>query len=175
MKFVIVLLGNKGEVYSHTRHNAGRVLFDEVKTIPEGFDVLVPSGFMNESGLDVARYMRYHEMVEPLVVYDDKDIEIGKMKLAFDRGDGGHNGLKSVIQCLGRTDFLRLRVGIAPQGTDGREVLPPHGDAVQKYVMATFREDEKEKLATLSLSIPELLVMIRDHGYHKAMEVYNGR
>lgn len=173
MKFVIVLLGNKGDAYTYTRHNAARVLFDHLTTIPEGFDVLVPSGFMNESGLDVARYMRYKENVEPIVVYDDKDIELGKMKLAFDRGDGGHNGLKSVIQCLGRTDFLRLRVGIAPEGTDGKTVLPPHGDAVQKYVMATFRNDEREKLQAQANSLTPLLCMIRDHGYQKAMEVYN--
>lgn len=175
MKYVLVLLGNKGDAYKYTRHNAARVLFDEVKSLPDDFEMLIPNSFMNESGLDVVKYVRYHEEIKIIVVYDDKDLKIGRLKLAYDRGDGGHNGLKSVIQCLGRADFLRLRVGIAPKETDGKEVLPPHGDEVQKYVMATFRHDEREELKKVSQILPDLLVTLRDEGYQKAMEVYNGR
>ncbi len=173
MRFVIVLLGNKGDVYKDTRHNAARILFETVKELPAGFDKLVPTGFMNESGLDVAKYVRYHDEVMPIIVYDDKDVEMGRIMLAYDRGDGGHNGLKSVIQCLGRSDFLRLRVGIAKEGTDGQTLIPLHGEAVQKFVMGKMTEKEKEKLKEKSQSIAPLLLTIRDHGYQKAMEVYN--
>ena len=173
MRFVIVLLGNKGEVYKDTRHNASRILFETVKEMPHGFDILTPTGFMNESGLDVAKYLRYHDEVMPIIVYDDKDLEIGRLMLAYDRGDGGHNGLKSVIQCLGRTDFLRLRVGIAKEGTDGQSLLPLHGDAVQKFVMGKMTEQEKAILKEKSKSIVPMLTTLFDHGYQKAMEVYN--
>ncbi len=173
MKFVIVLLGNPGNAYQYTRHNAARVLFESVKELPDGFEVLVPSTFMNESGLDVVKFFRFHENVTLIVVYDDKDLPIGRLKLAYDRGDGGHNGLKSVMQCLGRADFIRLRVGIAPHDTDGEEKIPPHGDEVQKFVLATFRKDERDELEKLAEKIPELLTLLRDEGYAKAMEVYN--
>ncbi len=175
MKFVIVLLGNPGNAYKHTRHNAARVLFENIKELPEEFEILIPSTFMNESGLDVVKYLRYHENVTLLVVYDDKDLEIGRMKLAYDRSDGGHNGLKSIITYLGRTDFLRLRIGIAPRGTDGKEVLPPHGDEVQKYVLETLRQDERDTLDRLSESLPDLLATLSKEGYQKAMEIYNGK
>jgi peptidyl-tRNA hydrolase, PTH1 family len=175
MKFVIVLLGNPGKAYEYTRHNAARVLFESVKDVPEGFELLTPSTFMNESGLDVVKYLCFHENVNLVVVYDDKDLEMGRIKLAYDRGDGGHNGLKSVMQCLGRSDFLRLRIGIAPHGTDGREKIPPHGDEVQKFVLATFRKDEREALEMLAEKIPDMLTTLRDEGHAKAMEVYNGK
>ncbi len=175
MKFVIVLLGNPGNAYQYTRHNAARVLFESVSDLPEGFETLVPSTFMNESGLEVVKYLRFHENVTLVVAYDDKDLEIGRIKLAYDRGDGGHNGLKSVMQCLGRSDFLRLRIGIAPHGTDGKDKIPPHGDEVQKYVLATFRKEERAELERLAEKIPDLLALLRDEGHAKAMEVYNGK
>ncbi len=175
MKFVIVLLGNPGKAYEYTRHNAARVLFEGVKELPTGFETLIPSTFMNESGLDVVKYLRFHENVTLVVAYDDKDLEIGRLKLAYDRGDGGHNGLKSVMQCLGRADFLRLRIGIAPSGTDGKEKIPPHGDEVQKFVLATFRKEERDELVRLAEKIPDILTTLRDEGHAKAMEVYNGR
>lgn len=175
MKFVLVLLGNPGNAYKYTRHNAARVLFEKINDVPEEFDMLIPSTFMNESGLEVVKYLRYHENVVPLVVYDDKDLEIGRMKLAYDRSDGGHNGLKSIITCLGRTDFLRLRIGIAPKGTDGREVLPPHGEEVQRYVLETFRQEERDMLEKLGESVPDLLDTLSKEGYQKAMEIYNGK
>ena len=175
MKFVIVLLGNPGSAYKYTRHNAARVLFENIKEVPQEFEVLIPSTFMNESGLDVVKYLRFHEEVTPLVVYDDKDLRIGRMKLAYDRSDGGHNGLKSIITCLGRTDFLRLRVGIAPKETDGKEILPPHGEEVQRYVLGTLKQDERDAIEKLSEQVPDLLATLLKEGYQKAMEIYNGR
>ncbi len=81
-----------------------------------------------------------------IVIYDDKDLEIGDVRLAIDRGDGGHNGLKNIIQNLGGKSFYRIRIGIAPKGTGKNNLIPPHGDIVQKYVLGKFTSEELDVL-----------------------------
>lgn len=175
--YTIVPLGNPGEKYAHTRHNAGRVVLsyvlDDVVRI-EGCEVHTPKTFMNESGRDVAEYLRYHEGRELVVVYDDKDLPMGTLRISYDRGDGGHNGVKSIIESLGRTDFIRVRIGIAPADVDGVTRMAPHGDAVQGYVLGHLREDEIEKLKEISPKFLGAVKTIAEKGYAKAMEVYNG-
>lgn len=185
MIYTLVLLGNPGEKYAHTRHNIARILFEHIRSDvesltldPECFstvETLVPDTFMNESGKAVAEFLRYHEGREIVVLYDDKDLPIGTMRISFGRGDGGHNGVKSIIDSLGNKDFIRIRIGIAPKGVDGKEVMPPHGDAVQGYVMGKIRDDEEEMLREVApLVLGAIKVIVKD-GYQKAMEVYNVR
>jgi PTH1 family peptidyl-tRNA hydrolase len=141
----------------------------------EGVEVFIPTSFMNESGKEVAEYLRYHEGRELVVLYDDKDIPFGRFRVAHDRGDGGHNGLKSVIESLCTTEFTRIRIGIAPKETDGTTVIPPHGEMVQKYVLGILSEDEKQILRTLATPLLAMLTILRQDGYKKAMEIYNGK
>lgn len=170
MRYVLVPLGNKGKEYELTRHNAGRLVVNELGSV-EGFDVLVPSGYMNESGLDVAKYMRYHNDVMPIIVYDDKDLPLGVVKLAYDRGDGGHNGVKSVITCLGTKTFLRVRVGI---GAHDASTAPIHGERVQSFVMGRFTEEELKVLRTESVEKAKLMLdTLLSSGVEKAMEKGN--
>lgn len=163
-------LGNKGKEYELTRHNAGRIVMSELGEV-EGCDVMIPSGFMNESGLDVAKYLRYHDDTMPIVMYDDKDLPLGTVKLAYDRGDGGHNGVKSVIMCLGTTAFLRIRIGIgAHEGGD----VPVHGERVQSFVMGRFTASELETLRTsVATKVKEMLSILLVEGVEKAMEKGN--
>ena len=174
--YTLIPLGNPGSKYANTRHNVARVLLamikDEVMKIPS-FEIMVPQTFMNESGRAVSEYLRYHEGREIVVMYDDKDLPYGTFRISFDRGDGGHNGLKSIIDSLQKKDFIRVRIGIAPRdiGVEGRKA--PHGQAVQGYVMGAITENEEESLRFIASRVLGALQTIERDGYIKAMEIYN--
>lgn len=176
MIYTLVPLGNKGETYARTRHNSARIVIglikDELENI-EGVELFIPDSFMNESGQKVKEYLKYHEGRELVVLYDDKDLAFGKCRISHDRGDGGHNGLKSIIEHMGTKEFVRIRIGIAPHDVDGKETLPPHGEAVQDYVMGTLKEDEEESLRKIAKDVLGAIKTIVEDGYHKAMERYN--
>jgi PTH1 family peptidyl-tRNA hydrolase len=174
--FTLIPLGNPGTKYANTRHNVARVLLsmikDEVMKIPT-LEIMIPSTFMNESGSAVREYLRYHEGREIIVMYDDKDLPYGTFRISYDRGDGGHNGVKSIIEALQKKDFIRIRIGIAPPEVDGHTVKPPHGEAVQGYVMGNINEHEEEMLRAIAAKVLGGIQTIVQSGYQKAMEVYN--
>ena len=175
MMYTLVPLGNPGEKYVRTRHNAARIMCDlltpHLQTM-ERVEVFVPDTFMNESGKAVAEYLRYHEGRELIVMYDDKDLPLGTIRISHDRGDGGHNGVKSVIESLGTKEFTRIRLGIAPLLEDGSSTTP-HGEEVQGFVMGKFREEEEMKLREIAKDVVGAIKMISESGYQKAMERYN--
>jgi peptidyl-tRNA hydrolase, PTH1 family len=174
--FTLVPLGNPGDKYTRTRHNVARLLLsmikDEVMKI-DNCEIMVPQTFMNESGKAVAEYLRYHEGRDVVVMYDDKDLAFGTFRISHDRGDGGHNGLKSIIDHLGTKDFVRIRIGIAPKDTDGEEVKPPHGEKVQGYVMGLVQEEEEELLRSIAAKVLGAIKTIIEEGHIKAMERSN--
>ena len=172
MIYTLVPLGNPGDAYINTRHNVARIVCDMVENDFK-CEMFVPETFMNESGKALYEYLRYHDDREVIVMYDDKDLPFGNFRISHDRGDGGHNGLKSVIEELGKRDFVRVRIGIAPHDTDGKEKLPPSGAMVQKYVMANCTEDEILMLKKLAPTIKDAVDTIVKEGYQKAMELYN--
>jgi PTH1 family peptidyl-tRNA hydrolase len=145
---------------------------DEVMKI-SSLEIMVPSTFMNESGSSVIEYLKYHEGREIIVMYDDKDLPYGVFRISYDRGDGGHNGLKSIISALQKKDFIRIRIGIAPPEVDGKEIKAPHGEAVQKYVLGPISEKEEELLRIVATRVLGSLQITVSQGYQKAMEVYN--
>lgn len=174
--YTLIPLGNPGEKYARTRHNAARIVLayieQDIAKI-DGCEVFVPKTFMNESGRAVSEYLRFHEGRTIVILYDDKDLSIGNIRISHDRGDGGHNGVKSIIESLGTRDFTRIRIGIAPHGVDGKEVFAPHGEAVQGYVMGNLRDDEMEILRATSTQVLNAIKLIEEKGYQKAMEVCN--
>jgi PTH1 family peptidyl-tRNA hydrolase len=174
--FTLIPLGNPGDRYAHTRHNVARIVLsmikDEVMKLSH-LEIMTPTTFMNESGKAVADYLRYHSGREVIIMYDDKDLAYGTFRISYDRGDGGHNGLKSVIESLGKKDFIRIRIGIAPKGTDGELVKPPHGDKVQGYVMGQVTEEEVKELRAIAHDLIAAIRTIVDDGYTKAMEKFN--
>ena len=176
MMYTLVPLGNPGEKYARTRHNVGRILIDLIKTDIEKIDsceIFVPETFMNESGKAIAEYFRYHEGRDLVIIYDDKDLAYGTFRISHDRGDGGHNGVKSIIESLGTREFIRIRIGIAPHDTDGKEIKAPHGEAVQGYVMGNVSEREEESLRAIAKDTLGAIKVITEEGYQKAMERYN--
>ena len=172
MIYTLVPLGNPGEKYARTRHNAARIMLSLVEphlSSLENVEVFVPDTFMNESGRAIADYLRYHEGRELVIMYEDKDLPIGKIRISHDRGDGGHNGVKSVIESLGTKEFTRIRLGIMPEDAD----KAPHGEEVQGFVMGKFQEAEEIKLRQIAKDVMGALKVISEEGYQKAMERYN--
>ena len=94
---------------------------------------------MNNSGAAVVYAIKKHPTAELIVVHDDKDIPLGKIKVHTDRGAAGHNGVKSIIEHLGAQNFTRVRVGIAPDD-------PMAMDDTADFVLKNFTKEEKEKL-----------------------------
>lgn len=153
---LIIGLGNPGKPYEHTRHNIGFDVIDELAnrwnaplnqtkfngmyaTVhrPEGKVILLkPLTYMNLSGECVRPLMDYFdiEIEDIIVIYDDLDLETGKLRLRGKGSAGGHNGIKSLIQHLGTQEFNRIRVGVS---------RPPAGMKVADYVLAKFSKEDQ--------------------------------
>ncbi len=174
-------LGNTGAAYRNTRHNMGYLVVDRYADkfgrplsrkaagclVGEAENALLakPDTFMNLSGGPVAALMR-KKNISPenlIVIHDDLDMELGRVKLRWDGGDGGHKGVRSIAENLRTPMFHRMKIGI------GRDpVIPP-----EDYVLARFK---KEELPTLNEAIDKavdaLKVFLTD-GAEKAMNLYN--
>ncbi len=183
---LIVGLGNPGRAYSHTRHNVG---FDVLDRLAERLNVafarekfsgqiaearldgrkillLKPLTFMNLSGDSVAQAARYHAdgPGEILVVYDEVDLPLGKVRLRKNGTGGTHNGMKSVIERLGSEDVPRLRVGVGAEAQRGERV---------GHVLGKFRPDERESIdLAMDTAVEACLCCIRE-GLDAAMNRYN--
>lgn len=151
---LFVGLGNPGDKYKHTRHNAGfwwvdavaaqtnsklavdEKMFGTTGKINQESWLLKPNTFMNLSGKAVAALASYYKIspAEILVIHDELDLTAGSIKLKFGGGHGGHNGLKNVHAALGTADYWRLRIGIGHPG-DRNEVV--------NYVLKPPLKDEQ--------------------------------
>lgn len=159
MKLAIFPLGNQGDKYKRTRHNAGRIVMESVRSHYDmsNIEIIVTDTFMNESGAFISRYLRYHEGVTPVIVYDDKDLIYGDVRLSYGNSSGGHNGVQSVIEHIG-PDFYRIRIGIGQP-----DLMPIHGSGVvQAYVMSNITDTEMHILQskTLTDTVRALLIKI---------------
>jgi peptidyl-tRNA hydrolase, PTH1 family len=155
---LIVGLGNPGREYEHTRHNVGFQVAEElvrryrvtlknhakwkaraakIADIGDGVWVAVPTTFMNLSGWAVREIAAFHKLSpsDMLVVVDDADLPLGRLRLRTGGSAGGHNGLKSVIQELGTVEFPRLRVGVGRQAGE-----------LRNHVLGRFSVEEKTQI-----------------------------
>ena len=182
---LVVGLGNPGKEYEKTRHNCGfRVietledalgvkcdkvkfqgLYAKCKYHGEDLILLKPTTFMNLSGQSVAEAMRFFklEASDIIVIYDDLDTAVGKIRLRETGNSGGHNGIKNVIAHLGTKNFCRIRVGI------GRDMEMMIIDYVLKKIP---KADEKLMNEAFENARDAVLLSI-DHGFNKAMNQYN--
>ena len=183
---LFVGLGNPGQRYAETPHNAGFVVCDRFaakhrfgataakfqgefargRALAADVGLLKPQTFMNLSGESVAEALRYLP-VEPagvVVVFDEMDIPSGKLRLRKKGGHGGHNGLRSIIECIGTSDFPRIRVGI------GR---PPEGWEATGHLLSKVPNGERARFsATVDLAVEALEVVI-GQGFEAAMNRFN--
>lgn len=189
--FVIVGLGNPGEQYILTRHNAGFLIIDELakrwntsillekwKALYVSLQVkgakvhlVKPLTFMNRSGNAVANFIRFYK-VSPdqlLVVHDDLDMAPGRVKLVQGGGAGGHNGIKSLVESLGTNNFFRLKIGIGRPGQGG-----VHQDfPVDKYVLSHFEKDDFDLFQSRYDSFEQGILFFLQGHPAKAMNLLN--
>jgi PTH1 family peptidyl-tRNA hydrolase len=172
---IVVGLGNPGEEYSRTRHNAGRMAADFVARNVEallprkqGFHIFTPDTFMNLSGRAVAKAMAGKTSSKKLIViHDDLDLPLGTMKISYNRSSGGHRGLESIIKALKTQEFIRIRIGISPK-------KKPTGESVvEKYILGEFKKPELEILKKLFKRVASAVETIVNNGLEKAMTEFN--
>ena len=185
---LIVGLGNPGREYRDTRHNVGFMVVDEIakrhnlsmamapSQVPDAFlakkygaDPLLvakPLTFMNRSGEAVAALAHYYDIAagDLLVVVDEAALPFGRLRARARGSAGGHNGLKSVIERLGTTEFPRLRLGVG-RG-DARRDLADH-------VLSTFEADEQPALGEFIARAADAAEMFAAEGIAKVMNTYN--
>jgi peptidyl-tRNA hydrolase, PTH1 family len=173
---LVVGLGNPGEEYENTRHNAGRIMVALIEKKIEGVKIkfITPDTFMNNSGPAVAKALAGKKALKDLIViYDDIDLPLGKIKISFNRSSGGHNGVASIIKSVKSQEFLRIRVGIAPTTPSGKIRKPKGEEAVLKFLLGEFKKPELETLKKLSKKVAEAVETIFTEGKDKAMSLYN--
>ena len=180
---LIVGLGNPGEKYIKTRHNAGFLFLDALckqvgatlkadkhclgrstKTVINGHEVrlVAPDTFMNLSGQSVVASCNYYkiDLSEVLVVHDELDLDAGVARLKLEGGHGGNNGLRDIIQKTGKKEFARLRIGIGHPGT-GRDV--------SGYVLKTPNKDDQQKIERAIDESLRVIDLIAEGDFPRAM------
>ncbi len=170
---LVVGLGNPGEEYEKTRHNAGRIVVEilEKKLEESRIKFLTPDTFMNNSGKAVAPLIKSKKDLASLVViYDDIDLPLGKIKISFNRSSGGHNGVQSIIKSVKSEEFVRIRVGICPTTPSGKTKKP--ADTL-KFLLGEFKKPELEIIKKESKKIADAVEMIFAEGKDKAMTLFN--
>ena len=194
--YYLVALGNPGEEYKKTRHNVGFAALDFIVSklgLPTpvqksqyaglcseatigGREVvfLYPDTFMNHSGSAVKKLVPKSELSQLIVLYDDVALPLGEVRVSFDRGDGGHNGIKSIITTLQSKEFIRVRIGVAATSFWTGKVKAVVGEVLAKFVLGKFtsKEDailQKEVFPTVLKVVETILVSGKD----KAMNEFN--
>lgn len=182
----IIGLGNIGDKYKITRHNVAWIIFDILmpgdrfqknkyaesdlaSTRIGDTDILMvkPLTFMNESGRVLPYLMKtYGTKTENLIVIqDDIDLPLGIIKISHDRGDGGHNGIKSITNTLDSKEFTRIRVGVS--------IIDNEGEMHKPDVLGNFSKAELTELENIAHHVGRIIETITLSGYQKAMNMYN--
>lgn len=174
---IVVGLGNPGEEYESTRHNTGRIivgLIEKKINAKHKIKFITLDTFMNNSGKAIAPLVKTKKDLKDLVViYDDIDLPLGKIKISFNRSSGGHNGLNSVIKSLKSEEFLRIRVGISSATPKGVVKKPKGEKAVLNFLLGEFKKSELEIIKKLAKTVTEAVETIFTGGKDKAMSLYN--
>jgi PTH1 family peptidyl-tRNA hydrolase len=184
--YLIIGLGNPGLKYRKTRHNMGFMVVDYLseklafsvkksrcqahtgETIYKGSKLILakPQTYMNRSGEAARELLEYFnlELDNLIVIYDDMDVDIGKVRIRKKGGAGSHNGMKSMLYQLQDENFIRIRVGISPGG---------ERDAIS-YVLGKFsRSEQKQAFEGIEKAADSVLEIIHS-GIDAAMNKYNG-
>lgn len=194
---IIVGLGNPGIEYERTRHNVGRWILELIAERNEFFAwelnknlqarttdgelegkkvaFVLPETFMNKSGVTVKKLVSSKKDIEKLIiVQDDIDIPLGTIKFSEGKGDGGHNGIDSIIKALGTKNFVRLRIGICPVKRGTNEPLKPSGEQeVHDFVLGTFKVPEQVIVSNVSNTVEDALKLLLKKGLAHAMNKFN--
>ena len=184
--YVIVGLGNPGKKYATTRHNVGFLTLDTLAKetgisitkikhkalIGEGrvggkkVVLVKPQTYMNKSGESVQELVGFYKipMENLVVIYDDIDLDPGRLRIRKKGSGGSHNGMRSIIRLLGDDGFPRIRIGV------GR----PDQQDLASFVLSQFHEDEKQDVADTIEKAAKAAVTIVSEDLERAMNTYNG-
>lgn len=186
--YLVVGLGNPGLKYLNTRHNIGfdvvielarrnsvdmpskaksNSLISDVRIADNNCILALPQQYMNRSGQPVASLMGYYKIPanKVIVVHDELDIPFGTVRLKKQGGHGGHNGLRDIIQHIGK-EFIRLRVGV------GR---PPKGWDTANFVLGKWSKQEMDELDNLKIDTCNAIEALLQKGVLDAMQTINAK
>ncbi len=190
---LIVGLGNPGKTYARNRHDIGfrclnyfarlhfihfdrrqcqaRVGFGEVGE--EKLLLAKPRTFVNLSGRAVGPLVHKYSisLSDLLIVYDDLDLPLGKIRLRRSGGSGGHNGIKSIVSTLGSENFLRIRVGIGRPQVEG--LSNTDEDVIVSYVLGDFTPQEEKLIKPVIAGVAEAIDCFLTQGIEVAMSRFN--
>ena len=184
--YLIAGLGNPGREYEKTKHNVGftaldylaykenisvtkikfKGIYGDGMIAGEKCILLKPQTFMNLSGESVREAAEYFK-IEPnkiIILYDDVDIEPGKIRIRPKGSAGGHNGMKSIIYQLQSDEFARVRFGVGKA---------EHG--MVNHVLGKFSEEDGVKVSDAIRNLPEIIDLIIRNGVNAAMNKFNGK
>jgi peptidyl-tRNA hydrolase, PTH1 family len=200
IQWVIAGLGNPGEQYSRSRHNAGFMTIDRIAkakagefgrrkfqgviaeiTLAEKPALLVkPQTFYNLSGECVAGVLGYFKVPPQhlIVVHDELDLEAGRLRIKQGGGDAGNRGVRSIAETLGSTDFIRVRIGIGRPPGYSEPIEPGQSaktDENKDYLLRPMTATERQALAPMLDRAADSVHAIADKGLEAAMNRYNRR
>ncbi len=187
IEYIIAGLGNPGRQYEGTRHNAGFIALDDIaddlgvkvnrikfkSTVGEakiaGHRCLLmkPSTFMNLSGQAVTEAMRFYKLPpqKVIILCDDINLDVGKVRIRRKGSDGGQNGVKNIIYLSGSDEFPRIKIGIGKK---------PHPDYdLKDWVLSRFSDKEKKQLADILPNIKHAVELMVNDDIDQAMNLYN--
>ena len=187
--YIIVGLGNPGKQYQQTRHNVGFIAVDEIakrlsikmdklkfkSIIGEGragnekIVLAKPQTFMNLSGQAVVELMNYYKVPREnlIVLYDDIDIDVGKLRIRLKGSGGTHNGMRNIIYLLGYDDFPRFRIGVSKPKNPNYDLA--------NYVLGKFDKSEIIDIINAIETTAEAVIYAVENTVDKAMNKYNGK
>ncbi len=172
---LIAGLGNPGKHYIRSRHNIGFMLLDKIAesndksyTVADGYSYFIlndnyyvkPELYMNRSGIVIRELIDNIEFDDLFIIVDDINLDVGKLRFRLKGGDGGHNGLKSIIENVGHKNWKRLRIGV---GMPAKENL-------SDFVLADFSEEEFKILEELLELSQKFIEIYCKDSFQKALD-----
>jgi PTH1 family peptidyl-tRNA hydrolase len=195
MPYIIAGLGNPGEEYENTRHNTGRMMLDAVRKehgdefafnkklnahVAEGkigkekVTFVAPDTFMNNSGKTIVQLVKNPKAAEKLIViYDDFQLPIGRIRVSYNRSSGGHNGVESIIKSLKTEAFVRIRIGLMAENSKGSAKLIHGEEKIEKFILGKYKDAELKELKKIAKNVIQAVELIVQEGREKAMTIAN--
>ncbi len=189
---LVVGLGNPGEKYQNVRHNLGFMALEEFRRkgswgdwgnegkfkaeIIKKEEIILarPQTYMNNSGMAVSLLINYFKIApkDVIIVYDELDLPLGKIKVRMGGAAAGHHGVESIINSLGTDQFIRVRLGIGNLKTQSGEHKAAHVSA-EKFVLEPFIHSEKSAVKHMIKQALKALQILLEQGLEKAQSQFN--
>ena len=184
--WIIIGLGNPGSKYNNTRHNIGWAILDKINknhnvsisknnkdyyfssiSLKNSNTILIyPATYINNSGDIVKKIVKKFNSKKIIVVYDDINLETGRIRIRKNGSAGGHNGMKSIINAIQSEDFMRVRVGISEPKIKSEQI---------SYVLGKFSPEEKILITKSIDRCIKALEIIIEKGIDEAMNLHNSQ